>query len=184
MADILDYPDVISAAGEIAAVLNGRRREAVSLSNGIVLRLRDVPPYALQNAATKFPPPTIPVVYIEDKGREEENPLDPDYLKALQTHSVKQLELAVDVLLLLGTSLLTKPEGEEGPEDNEWHERLTELGLEVNVANKSQRYLSWLRMYALARDDDMSEVVSAVIGRAGVSEVAVANAILAFRRAA
>lgn len=121
---------------------------------------------------------------IEDKDRVEENPNDPDYIRALQVHSIRQLELAVDVLLLLGTTLLTRPDGEQGPEDSDWYERLTDLGLEVNIENKSQRYLSWLRMYALARDDDMSEVVAAVISRAGVSEVAVADALLAFRRAA
>ena len=48
------------------------------LSSGVVLKIKPVPPLLIRQAVAKIKRPKPPVIFLEDKGVEEENPDDPE----------------------------------------------------------------------------------------------------------
>lgn len=173
--------DAVSAASS----LDGSGRIGFTLSTGVVLRLKSVPPLAIREASLSIRPPAIPTVYMEDKGREEENANDPDYLQAMNRYALEQLFRVSDVLMLLGTSIVGEvPEGVFGPDSDEWMEPLEALGIALpeNVrTNKHVRYLAWLRLYAVRSEQEVAYLMGRIASLSGVTEVEVQRAAAAFR---
>jgi hypothetical protein len=117
---------------------------------------------------------------IEDKGREEENPNDPDYKQALLDVSWKRGETVIAVYLTVGTSIISMPDTMEPMESSNWLETLAFLGVEV-PDSKRARYLAWLKFYVLS-DDDLTKLTQAVMRYSGVTlEVDVQEAQASFR---
>lgn len=172
-----------NAVGALESIEEDEDKFHVVLSSGIVLRIKPVPPLALRRAVTSVPPPAVPIVYIESKGREEPNPNDPDYLKAVQEYEQNQILRMTDVLFFLGTAIESIPDGLEGPEGDEWIAELEVLNLPVDKDNKYKRYLSWLTDYALMTERDIAKTVTKCLGVSGVTEVEVQRAVAAFRSA-
>lgn len=172
----------INAAAEVVESIESKARpDKLTLSNGIVLKLKAVPPLAMREAAISVPQPKPPVVFMESLGRTEENPNDPDYLRAVTRWENDQVFRVADVLMLLGTSVESVPEGFERPEDSEWFEQLEVLGLAVDGSNRHKRYLAWLRMYAFASERDIAAAMAAITSLSGTTEVEVQRAAAAFR---
>lgn len=174
--------DLLRQAAEVAASVSDRggpRR--ITLSNGIILDIKSVPPFAIREAVSKLEPPKVPVWHNEAKDTDEENPNDPDYLEAVQKFRVDQLLLLNDVMLLLGSSAHHIPDGVSKPEDDDWIEALTSIGLNVQVDNKFKRYAAWLRYYALESDADIAQLTSSCLMNSGVTEREVQRAIASFR---
>src|SRR5688572_31752980 len=94
--DINNFDHVSRAVDRI--VRKGRIAE-FELSNGIVLELRPIPPHLLSAVNGSFQLPDAPKIWIEEKGREEENPNDPNYLKEVSRIADEQ-ENAVNNLVL------------------------------------------------------------------------------------
>lgn len=160
------------------------RSNTVELTNGIVLRIVPVPPLAMREVSIQVKPPEVPTVWMEDKQRDEPNPNDPDYLKALVEYSQRQVEMLTNIMLCLGTQVAEVPEGVDKPEDNDWIERIEFLGLHIDTSNKYQRYLSWLRYYALTSGPDISSIVRTVMQNSGTTEEEVQAIIKSFRSVA
>ncbi len=59
----------------------------LTLSNGVVLRLKSVPAFLAAQFTRKIQRPKPPRQFIERLGREEENPDHPDYLEALEKYA-------------------------------------------------------------------------------------------------
>lgn len=175
---------IVQAAEVAAAVSEGKSvgREKVELSNGIVLKLRPVPPFAMREAALRIKPPKPPIVLIEEKGREEPNPNDPDYIEALDQFAQDQAEAISNILILLGTSVESVPPDMCRPEDDDWIDVFNVLGVEIDADNRHQRYLAWMRFYALETQRDIADVVSSCISRSGVTEAEVQRVVASFRR--
>lgn len=68
-------------------------------SNGIRITMKRVSRNLIVEAWSRVPEPKVPVVYLENKGREEQNPNDPDYLAAL-TRRQRQIGELTDLLYL------------------------------------------------------------------------------------
>lgn len=152
----------------------------VTLSNGIVLKIKAVPPLLVYQAQLQLRKPKPPVTLNEDKGREEENPLDPDYLQDLDEY-VNALGLTQsNVIFLLGTKPLTIPEGYYGPKEDGWLEPLAFFKIDVGEGENA-RYLSWLRYYALSSEEDITLVMSSISAFSGVKREAVEQAAESFR---
>lgn len=178
----ISHLEVSNEAAAVAASLTGKVRDRIYLGNGVVLKIHPVPPLAMREAATSIPPPAPPIVRIESQDREEENPNDPDYLAEFERWQLKQLARVADVMLILGTSLQELPTDGSlvPPEDEDWIEMLEAVGLSVPKTNKYARYLSWLRLYAVRSEQDLSEVFTAVVQASGVTELEVQRAAAAF----
>lgn len=175
---------VRAAADAAAEQINGgsaKYPETVTLENGIVLRFKAFPSEMVRRVADKLPEPEVPVVMNEDKGREEPNPNDPTYLRAVAQHQQDAWSAAVDVMIAAGTEIESVPEGLHRPEGNQWLELAQHFGVEVEVETPLSRYISWVQLYAIAGSSDWMKVLLPLIQRAGMSEEEVARAVKSFR---
>ena len=176
----MDQEAIGAAAGAVAEQETPLPTE-VTLSSGVRLRCKAVPPFLARKAISRIPRPQPPVVFLEDKGRQEENPNDPDYLTRLTEWQNMIYEVGTDVLLVAGTSIIDVPTGIYLPEDDGWLSLVEFLGVKIDVSNSHSRYLHWLTCYALETPDDLAKVVTAVGSLTGVSEEEVEAAVKTFR---
>ncbi len=152
--------------------------QTVTLDSGVVVRLKEVSPYALDLALRLLPKPEVPVVYIEEKGRSEENPSDPAYRKALEEYEQKRNDLVIDTCLLFGVEVMWVPEGVPGPEDSAWTADLELLGFTVET-DKRKRLLQWLKLIAIRSNKDLAVVKNGTMY--GTPEAEVLKAMESFR---
>lgn len=164
----------------------GRRLE-YTLSNGIVLSAKPVPPYLVAAVNQEFQPPPPPKVYIEEKGRDEENPNDPQYLRDCQRLSEEQNQAINDLLMGMGTEVVSVPKGYYRPEDDAWISQVefamnvTGRRLKVERDDAIKRYLCWLRFYALENGSDIAIVSNLPLHLSGIREEEVAAVMDSFR---
>lgn len=108
---------VVDAAKQIASG-QGEEQE-VTLSTGVCVCLHPVSSSLVEEMKAAIPMPPVPVVYIEAKDREEENPNDPRYIDAVEEVNRKRGDAILDALLIFGVELV------EGlPEDKTWLKKL------------------------------------------------------------
>ena len=93
--------------------------EVVTLSTGVVVRLKPVSSSLVEEMKAAIPMPDVPVVWIEAKEREEENPNDPRYIEAVEEVNRKRADAIFDALCTFGVELV------DGlPEDDLWLKKL------------------------------------------------------------
>ena len=173
-----------AAVETAAAQQDGRLPSDITLSNGIVLALRPIPPGIIERALARLEKPKVPRWKNPDKDVEEENPGDPEYVAAVEAYQLHRNETAANTLLLVGTAVKEIPEGLHGPEEvGLWfdQELMAHLGIEANTETTYDRYLSWLQLYAMARQGDILDVFAVVNRMAGIGEEDVRNAVAGFR---
>lgn len=183
-------PEASKLISEVAAIAESLEYEGkvleCTLSSGVILECKPVPPLAMREVAIRVPAPQVPTWHNPDKDRDEPNPNDPDYLKALELYQAEQLFRVTEVIMLLGTQVKELPDGFPGPERVDWIEPLLVLGVveqdTIDHANKWARYLMWLRFYACQTQSDVAHVIGRVIAVSGVTEVEVQRAAAAFLR--
>lgn len=108
---------VKNAAKRVASG-QGEEQE-VTLSTGVRVRLHPVSSSLVEEMKAAIPMPPVPVVYIEAKDREEENPNDPRYIDAVDEVKSKRGDAVLDALLIFGVELI------DGlPEDKTWLKKL------------------------------------------------------------
>jgi len=173
------------AAAEVAAEEQGWElppRE-LTLSTGITLKLKPVPQAVIRRAASKVPRPVPPKFFVPDKDREEENPDDPDYLRAVDEWTAQQALAVQKVVYLMGTEPAMIPDGAEGPQGQGWPEVPLYLGIisEEELENPYLRYIAWLETYAARTEKDQLDLLTLPIQLAGITEQEVMNAITSFR---
>jgi len=155
-------------------------RELV-LSNGIILGIKNIPPLLINSVGNSIPEPDMPVTYIEEKDREEPNPNHPAYIRAMEKRD-QELNLAtINIILYAGTTLKHIPPGVFGPDDDDWIMLAEMAGIKFDPGNKVQRYLAWLRSYALATLKDLEQAQTLPLMLAGVTEPEVEKLSDSFR---
>jgi hypothetical protein len=91
----------------------------VTLSTGVRVELHPVSSSLVEEMKSSVSMPQVPVVYIEAKDREEENPNDPTYIAAVEEASLKRSDAMFDALVTFGVDLV------DGlPEDSTWLKKL------------------------------------------------------------
>ena len=160
---------------------DGNKGRAV-LANGIVFQCRPVPRQIMRELLARMPEPEPPEVYLEEKKRSEPNPDDPDYLREHAEWTVKLGDASTNAMLLLGTELVSVPEGMDRPEGTRWLERLRLMGINSVGDSEDARYLLWLKCYAAAEEAAMQLLTTTVI-RSGITlrEEDVDGLVRAFR---
>ena len=91
----------------------------VTLSTGVRARLVPVSINLVRDAAMRVPDPEVPKFLNEEKGREEENPNDPAYLKAVAEAAEKRATAGMDAAILFGVEL-----ADGLPENDGWLRKL------------------------------------------------------------
>lgn len=167
------------------AAAEKRQREGpkeITLSTGVVLRLRVVPPMLITDIAGEAmrERPKPPTAYVEAVDRVEENPDDPDYQEALSNWQAGVLLDLNNTYILKGTELVSIPEDVAGLDDPEWLDEMRVLGRRVET--RRQRYLSWVKYAAGPSREDVAMIVREVGRLSGVSESDVQESIDGFQR--
>lgn len=177
--------DAVSRA--IERVKRVGRGAEFELSNGIVLKIKSVPPFLVQAVQDEFKTPTPPKVFIEEKGREEENPNDPAYLRLLEELETQQNLAINDLFLAWGTEVLSVSEGYFTPEQDDWivmvefAQNITGKNIHIERDDKVKRYLNWLRFYALETGGDIAIATRLPMELAGIREGEVEEVMESFR---
>ena len=152
----------------------------ITLSSGVVLQLRRVGYWIVYEASRRLKRPKVPVQFIDDKGREEENPAHPDYVQAMQDYNDRMTEVILNANIWFGTRLISKPVDMLGPEDA-WGEEFAFLGIEV-PESKQDRYAQWVKLVACGGSAAEFTKITQAIGQLNsVAEEDVTAAAESFR---
>lgn len=127
----------------------------VILSTGVRVKLHPVASNLVDDLKLAVEDPPVPMVYIESKGREEENPNDPQYLLDLERANAKRGEAIIEAVYLFGIELV------DGlPEDTDWLKRLCllekrgHLSLDgFDLDDDFDLEFLYKKYYAVARED-------------------------------
>lgn len=152
-------------------------------SLGVILRLKKVAVMPMQRAMEGLEAPTPPTFYNEEAEREEPNPTDPGYLKALRVYHSEVSELTTRVTLGRGTEVQSLPEGVDPVNGSEWVEEVefTSNGRTIVPDYGIARYVAWLRWYVLSDKDILSAVQAVQVYNGWVQEADVEKATSDFR---
>lgn len=153
--------------------------------NGVQLRLRSVSPFLVLEAQKRIVKPTEPMWYNEAKSREEPNPLDPNYVRAVDDYNTKMAELVNDTYLANGVTLLPNqplPESIPDIDSEDWAEGIKySLGADVPHSGIGRRVL-WLKYCVVTHVEDLGDLIAAISVASGlVSEEQVQQAVESFR---
>lgn len=156
--------------------------DEIVVSTGVKFGIRDVPVMAFRDLQKRLEQgrPHAPVHFIEDKGREEENPNDPDYQDALTKWNEETEMKLMDFVLMKGVEVTKITNGVEPIDSKNWAEECKYLGIEV-ADSGGVRYLQWLKYVACPTADDISKLVLGAGRKLGVTEEDVAEAATIFQ---
>ncbi len=132
--------------------------------NGVRFRIEPVPINLLDDVVSSIKDPKPPKVMIESKGREEENPDDPDYLEAVREAERIKNKATMDAMVLFGIDLLDGvPESDKWLQKIQYMERLGRLDLsDFDLEdNLDKEFL--FKKYVLA-DRNVIQLISAATG--------------------
>ena len=144
----------------------------VETSTGVVFIAKGIPFALFEMLHNKHQAsqPKVPVIHNADKDRDEENPLDPDYIQAKQSWELAYSSKVFDVLYKMGLDLVSVPKGMLRPEDD-WGVAFDELDIGFEMPeNPKDRYLSWIKLVAAPLATDTAKLSLAVSRESGVPE--------------
>ena len=156
------------------------KTEDITLSTGVVLRCKAVSRSLFADLLARHPLPKPPVIYLPDKGREEDNPDHPDYIEKVKQHNIEIAKSLSDAMVLLGTEVIDIPKGLPKQDDRDWLEEMRVLGFDLRPG--PERYLAWVKFKAVANEGDFNAIGKAVGRQTGVTEEDVESAAQTFRR--
>jgi hypothetical protein len=156
----------------VNAVARAQAKEdnTITLSTGVVLRGKQVPPLVLVKLMASYPRPKVPTYMSKEMGREMEHPDDPDYIDRVKAWKTELASATLNALILLGTELVKTPKNVPGPDKDDWLQEYSLLGMDMHPDNQAWRYLSWVTLKAAPGADDLSLIKETVGRLSGVPE--------------
>lgn len=152
------------------------------LESGVKLRFHKFSPLLLNQIAQTIGEnePKPPMVFDENKEREEENPNDPDYVAAKTRWAAATSVRLLRALVSAGTNLESKPDDMMAADSDDF-ETFMEL-VEIPISGSAQgRYTQWVMYVALTSPEDMNNLNIELMRLAGAREEDVAEAQALFR---
>ncbi len=119
------------------------------------------------------PIPVMPKVFMEDKGREEDNPNDPNYKAKMAIWNANAVVRMFKALCVSSLSILDLGEAFD-PHGEDFADYLEALDMQV-ATGKTTRFLQWLNTYALVQSES-KQLNTWMMTLAGVTEEDVAEA--------
>lgn len=159
---MLNFDNIIP----INADAEERRKDEFVTVSGVVLKLHKVKGSIIREIVLKIEEPSIPRIEIKEDERWEENPADPSYQIALRKYNIQTSTATTGAYLILGTSLKSKPDDVDGPDDD-WHLQYEELGVVVRNVGTKSRYFDWLKYLVLETDAEFIDLVAAIMKFSG-----------------
>lgn len=151
--------------------------DTITLSNGVVMKAKAVPPALAQKIESRFVYPRVPKVFNPDKQRDEENPLDPDYIADCERIDAERTMAFVDLMVGLGTEVTYVPDNIPAFDSEGWREDIEFYLQESIPASWRVQYLYWVKFVLLTDQRDFQRISSKVAAKVGVTESSV-NAAL------
>jgi hypothetical protein len=113
-----------SPAPEVAREIQGEFKldEPVELSTGVRAIIRAVPNTLIDNVSARIEDPLPPKQFIESKGKEEVNYLDPTFLREVENTNKRRGRAVTEALIMFGVELV-----DGVPDPEEWMPRLQHL---------------------------------------------------------
>lgn len=111
-----------SPAVQVKKDRNRPETSEVVLSTGYRARVSPVSASLIDDVTSLIKDPDVPIYHNEDKDRDEPNPGDPTYIRALADADKKRGNAAMDALILFGVELL-----DPLPKDGKWLKKLLYL---------------------------------------------------------
>ena len=165
------------AVDEVSEEMSGQTDNLVTLSTGVVIKFKQIPPGIMIKVLTKIKKPEVPKIYIERDDVWVQNPDHPEHIKAMEWYELESSGFLLNVMLLKGTEIVKFDRRRtQGPESDGWLEDFKVLGLDILADNKSWRKLNWLLSVAAATDKDFEAISKGVGELSGVPEENVAEA--------
>lgn len=155
----------------------------IVLSTGVILKTKRVPNMLFAELMKRHTRPLPPRILDRDRGREIENPNDPEYVARLEAWQSELTLDMTDAMIGMGTAIYSLPKGFPTVDSEEWLEPLRVLNFDPGD-NKVARYLLWVKYVAGPSDEDVNKLLTGVGSASGVTEVAVADALDQFRDSA
>lgn len=165
--------DAVKMAADAAEEIEREDKEEddlIALSNGVVLRAKQIPYGLLIKVMARFPRPKVYSQFNETEQRLIQNPDHPDYIEAVRDWNAKYAEALLNTMLLFGTEEVSVPEGIPTTQGRNWIESLETIGEPTFPKSKSWRYLMWVLTVAAVGDRDF-ELITQKVGRlSGIRE--------------
>lgn len=155
--------------------------DELTLSNGIRLRIKPIPPMLLNSVSNSIPMPKVPKTWIEEKQRDEENPNHPDYIESLNERQTKITLATINLIIYACTEVIETPSNVWGLESDRWIPLVTMAGIDFDREDEVQRYITWMRCYAISTIDDLTRVQTVPMQLAGITEAEVTEVMESFR---
>jgi hypothetical protein len=157
----------------VAAAGTGADEEKIyTLSTGIKARIKPVSAGLIQKVSSQVKDPKVPIFHDEDKGRDIENPLHPDYLNAVQEAQVERAMAGNDALIMFGLELI-----DPIPDVSEWGPKIRFLGIEFDEDNALEVEFTYKKYLAVGTSDLML-----IASSAGITGEAFQEAVAEFQR--
>lgn len=163
---VLEALEVLEVAGGEPGV--------ITLSNGVVLRIKAISKDAYLDVMARFEEPSPPVV-LSQKGRKEANPNDPAYKKAVSQYRINLARGITLAVYAMGVELISVPDNVRGPFDEDWREELRLSGLSSGESERAQ-VMDWLRHFAAKNTLDNQAIMLAAGRMLGTPEADVQDA--------
>jgi len=148
----------------------------VTLSNGVQVNLRPVPPYLIDKIKSTIPLPKPPIMEIETAwgGKEEwANENDATYKKELEVAQEKQADKLWKAEFILGIA-------DEPPPDEEWTETLKMFDIEIPKDPKEKKLL-WVETTLIAKGVDVYTLLYAIRNAARPTKEEISGIAESFR---
>jgi len=160
-ADTSARMETANATIEVAKSLEEGSGDTVTLSTGVRAILRPVSASLIDEVTTSIKEPDIPIWHNEDKGRDEQNLSDPQYLRDMDTYERKRGIAAIDAMVMFGVELV------DGlPEDDTWVKRLKFmekrglLDLTDFDADDNEACEFFYKRFIAVSNDDISQITA------------------------
>lgn len=155
--------------------------DILTLSNGVVLRAKKIPPMLANKLNSRFVHPPVPVFYAEDKARAVPNYSDPQWIEACNRVDEERGTALMDLMAGLGTEIVSLPDDIQSVEDMGWSDDV-ETFLETRIPESGRaRHVAYMKYYILIDNEDWAKVARKVQAKMGVSEEEASSAMDRFR---
>jgi hypothetical protein len=175
-----------SPAPGVASERKQDTEEIVTLAGGVRAKVLPVPASLIDEVASRVEEPEIPVWHNEEKGRDEPNPSDPNYLKDVAESERQKGLAAIDAMAMFGLELIDPIpyKDEETGKEAEWVKKLRYMefrGLfdlsEYDLENDMDREFLWKRYIGVD-----TNVLTRISQTSGLTAKEVADAEKSFQR--
>lgn len=163
------YEDRLTETIESVEKPQEKEDNTLKFSSGVVLERVSFPRTVMYEILKTFKAPKVPTYFNPEKEREEENPLDPDYIKATEEQEAQIVMALMDLGIIKGTKIKVVPKTVEKLDSETWVEENEALGI-VIPKNARLRYLQWVKLVAVSEEGDMARLADFVLPTYGVTE--------------